>query len=203
MCHVSHVTCHVSHYYYYYFFWGDKVVKLIGGVSVINEAYPVWFVSHYSLALYWQCSLMISGHSLDSTNSRGAPPSCTMFRRWYLSSWCPCRALRMPSPPWSRLGGRPGNEGGWILGATSAPVWTGAYLEVYSQLFFITQSLFLKIFNIKFPCHWNISGENILLSPTLFYAYWPKWIVIIPCCYLVSRGRQDDHLLHSLQRLFH
>ena len=36
-CNVSHVTCHVS--YVIFFFY--KVVKLIGGVSVINGAYPV------------------------------------------------------------------------------------------------------------------------------------------------------------------
>ena len=37
-CHVSHVTCNVS-----LFFFLDKVVKLIGGGSVINGAYPSSF----------------------------------------------------------------------------------------------------------------------------------------------------------------
>ena len=36
-CHMSHVTCHMS----FFFFFLDKVVKLIGGGSVINGAYPV------------------------------------------------------------------------------------------------------------------------------------------------------------------
>ena len=33
-CHVSHVTCHVSHVIFL-----DKMMKLIGGGSVINGAY--------------------------------------------------------------------------------------------------------------------------------------------------------------------
>ena len=52
MCHVSCVTCHVSHitrffliYTYIYIFClfkkSDKVVELVGGGSVINGAYPV------------------------------------------------------------------------------------------------------------------------------------------------------------------
>ena len=43
MCHVSHVTCpcHMSHFFSSSFF-SDKVVKLIGGGSVINGAYPVY-----------------------------------------------------------------------------------------------------------------------------------------------------------------
>ena len=45
MCHVSRVTCHVSHItcqdFLFLFFFSDKVVKLIGGGSVINGAYPV------------------------------------------------------------------------------------------------------------------------------------------------------------------
>ena len=51
ICHVSHVTCHVScvtcHMSHVTFFFSssfsDKVVKLIGGGSVINGAYPVLF----------------------------------------------------------------------------------------------------------------------------------------------------------------
>ena len=38
MCHVSHVMCQMSH-----FFFSDKVVKLSGGGSVINGAYPSSF----------------------------------------------------------------------------------------------------------------------------------------------------------------
>ena len=82
MCHVSHVTCHVSHVTSYMscvmcpmspFFFVDKVVKLIGGRSVINGAYPVLFqnilASKYATIgtmskwgglkvgeiLFWQC----------------------------------------------------------------------------------------------------------------------------------------------------
>ena len=36
-CHMSHVTCHVSHVTFFFY----KVLKLIGGGSVINRAYPV------------------------------------------------------------------------------------------------------------------------------------------------------------------
>ena len=45
-CHVSHITCHMSHVTIFFFlFFSDKVVKLIGGGSVINGAYPVLFRS--------------------------------------------------------------------------------------------------------------------------------------------------------------
>ena len=49
-CHMSHVTCHMSQFYFifiyiyvyiFFFFFSDKMVKLIGGGSVINGAYPV------------------------------------------------------------------------------------------------------------------------------------------------------------------
>jgi hypothetical protein len=36
----------------------------------------------------------------------------------------------------------------------------------YMQHIFLSLNLIL-IFNIKCPCHWNISGENFILSPTL------------------------------------
>ena len=55
-CHVLHVTCPVSHVTIFFFFFSfflffpDKVVKLIGGGSVINEAYPVYFeLKHNSI----------------------------------------------------------------------------------------------------------------------------------------------------------
>ena len=41
MCHVSHVTCNVSHVIFFY-----KVVKLIGGGSVIIGAYLVYFTDY-------------------------------------------------------------------------------------------------------------------------------------------------------------
>ena len=37
-CHVSGVLCQVSHIFF--LGGGDKVVKLVGGGSVINAAYP-------------------------------------------------------------------------------------------------------------------------------------------------------------------
>ena len=37
-CHVSHVTCCMSNVPFYLFFSLDKVVKLVGGGSVINGA---------------------------------------------------------------------------------------------------------------------------------------------------------------------
>ena len=47
-CHVSRVTCHMSRvtchlFIFLLFFFLDKVVKLIGGGSVMNGAYPVQF----------------------------------------------------------------------------------------------------------------------------------------------------------------
>ena len=45
-CHKSRVTCHVSHVTCHIFsssFFSDKVVKPIGGGSVINGAYPIYF----------------------------------------------------------------------------------------------------------------------------------------------------------------
>ena len=40
-CHMSHVTCHMSCVTFYLFFlFFEKVVKLIGGGSVINGATP-------------------------------------------------------------------------------------------------------------------------------------------------------------------
>ena len=42
-CHMSCVTCHMSHVMCHMFVL-DKVVKLVSGGSVINGAYPVWFI---------------------------------------------------------------------------------------------------------------------------------------------------------------
>ena len=98
------------------------------------------------------------------------------------------------------LDGRPGKEGRWILGAAWDPGWTGAYLELYATYFSITQ-FFFKIFNIKCPCHWNISGEKFLLSPTLSWAYWPPVSSDNPLFLFSLTGGQDDHLLHSLKKV--
>ena len=48
-CHMSRVTCPVSHvffFFFFFFFFSDKVVKLFVGGFVINEVYPVYFYSH-------------------------------------------------------------------------------------------------------------------------------------------------------------
>ena len=42
-CHFSHVMCHMSHVIYDIFFillFSPKVVKLVGGGSVVNGTYP-------------------------------------------------------------------------------------------------------------------------------------------------------------------
>ena len=40
-CHMSHITCHVSHVTLFFYFFLDRGLKLIGGGSVNNGAYPV------------------------------------------------------------------------------------------------------------------------------------------------------------------
>ena len=42
---MSGVTCEVSGVTFFIFIFFDKVVELVGGGSVINEAYPVQFVT--------------------------------------------------------------------------------------------------------------------------------------------------------------
>ena len=44
-CHRSCVTCHMSHITFFSLPFTDKVVKLVGWGSVINRAYPVYFLS--------------------------------------------------------------------------------------------------------------------------------------------------------------
>ena len=55
-CHVSHVTCHNYFYLYFFIFFSDKAVKLLGGGSVINRAYPVQFHSIVHLSAYMSLS---------------------------------------------------------------------------------------------------------------------------------------------------
>ena len=70
-------------------------------------------------------------HSLLSSLPLSVPLSCPLslpiFTLKFLSYWSS-----------SQLG----KGGGWILGGAWAPVWTGAYLELYSQPFSITQHWF-------------------------------------------------------------
>ena len=42
-CHMSHVTCHFFFFFFFFLFFSEKLVKFIGGGSVINGAYPVQF----------------------------------------------------------------------------------------------------------------------------------------------------------------
>ena len=89
-------------------------------------------------------SLIISGQSLDLTNSREAPPSCTICRRWYLGLWCPCTVWRPPCPPGSRPGpearqGRRMNTGGSLSPSADWSL-SGAILTIflyYSKLCFL------------------------------------------------------------------
>ena len=58
-CHVTSVTCHVSHvtcHNFFIYFVLVKVLKLIGGGSVINGAYPVKFLHG------WQKKTLAKGH---------------------------------------------------------------------------------------------------------------------------------------------
>ena len=67
MRHVSHVTCHMSHvkfnmscvtchFFLHLFFLNlflDKVLEIDGGGSVINGAYPVYFVVKVTFIVGW------------------------------------------------------------------------------------------------------------------------------------------------------
>ena len=57
MCHVSHVTFHVSYVMFFFFFF--KVVKLFGGGSVINGATPSSLLSMAS-----RIRILNGGHPL-------------------------------------------------------------------------------------------------------------------------------------------
>ena len=46
-CEVSGVTCQVSHVTFFIYFLLDKVVELVGGGSVINGAYLVYFIEDH------------------------------------------------------------------------------------------------------------------------------------------------------------
>ena len=49
--HVSYVTCHMSHDIFFFFFFLHKVVEIVNGGSVINGAYPDWFLTVYKKCL--------------------------------------------------------------------------------------------------------------------------------------------------------
>ena len=46
-CHLSRVTCHLSHDFNFNFVY--KLLKLVGGGSVIDRAYPVYFFSIFRM----------------------------------------------------------------------------------------------------------------------------------------------------------
>ena len=50
-CHMSHVTCHVSHVFFLSFLF-NEVLKLVGGGSVINGAYPIKFLTTKHLSIF-------------------------------------------------------------------------------------------------------------------------------------------------------
>ena len=70
ICHMSHATCHVSHvrchvsdimchlscfFFLFFFFFLDKVLELVGRVSIINRAYPVYFVLQKKISRQKSC----------------------------------------------------------------------------------------------------------------------------------------------------
>ena len=61
-CHVSHVTCHMSQVtcHYFYLFFSDKVVKLVGGGSVINGAYHVYLCKMEGVD--WHIQLVLTNY---------------------------------------------------------------------------------------------------------------------------------------------
>ena len=113
--------------------------------------------------------------------------------------WCPFRAWWPPSPHGSRPGrearqGRKVNTWGSLRPRVDWSL-SGAICNIFSI------TIFFLIFKIRFSCHWNISGENFLLSPTLSRAYWPTVSSDNPLFLFSLTGGQDDHLLHSLKKV--
>ena len=110
MCHVSHVTCHMSHVFLFVFL--DKVVKLIGGGSVINGPIPSSLESESIRPVQLSPSAAHHPGLTEETGdseamaprpslgwpspSRALAPSLS----WPLSTWpCPSRPLHPgPSP---------------------------------------------------------------------------------------------------------
>ena len=79
--------------------------------------------------------------------------------------WCPFRAWWPPSPHGSRPGrearqGRKVNTWGSLRPRVDWSL-SGAICNIFFYHYFFL------IFKIRCSCHWNISGENFLLSPTL------------------------------------
>ena len=73
MCHVSHVTCHMSHVtYIYFFFFFYKVVKLVGGGSVINGATPSRSYTNYHKTQNLELTNQDLGKSMSTIGLREA-----------------------------------------------------------------------------------------------------------------------------------
>ena len=116
-----------------------------------------------------------------------------------MDPWCPCRAWRPPCPPGRRPGrearqGRKVNTWGSLRPRVDWSL-SGAICNIFFYHYFYF------IFKIRFSCHWNISGESFLLSPTLSWAYWPTVSRDNPLFLFSLTGGQDDHLLHSLKKV--
>ena len=59
-CHVSSVTCFFFFLCFFSFYLFDKVVKLVGGGSIINMACPVYFfILFYFIFFFIFCDLML------------------------------------------------------------------------------------------------------------------------------------------------
>ena len=92
MCHMSHVTCRMSRVacHIFFFFYSAKVVKLIDGESVINGAYPVFFlVNAYYINSGNGGSIGLS----DASIRRAAPTNLAIPVSWLI--W---QLLPVPHP---------------------------------------------------------------------------------------------------------
>ena len=101
-CHVSHVTCHMLHVTCHIFFFFYKVVKLIGGGSVINGAYPVQFsflviyhqspqsVRHFEILFTTPCEQQVICHVSHVT----CHVSCVTYQMSHVT-WTKCWSLSM------------------------------------------------------------------------------------------------------------
>ena len=73
-CQMSRVTCHMSPVIYIYIYFLDKVVKLVREGSVINRAYPVYFLCSlprlFKFSSYFRCPLISLFPDLLKSHSR-------------------------------------------------------------------------------------------------------------------------------------
>ena len=88
-CHVSRVTCH---------FFSDKVVKLIGGGSVINGAYPAQLNNKSPCVVV--SGVLLAGHELLGVEELpvGAGPDLVHHRGLQVEEDGPGNGKSAPSP---------------------------------------------------------------------------------------------------------